>query len=593
LESWQNALAHARQANDLWLEGWPLQRMPLALTLRGQFDKAEAVALEACALTRKTQDWGEGYSVALSHLTSVAVARGDFPAAEQRAQETMLMVYRSSYPWGGARSLFALACARALHGAYAEAEDALNILVEPGHVFKEAGSIIQTFVQAFRRLLRAYSDRVDEAIEPFAGELMRAVRTDTYSLAPLCALVEIGDLLAAPSVVEHPYQALSRTADQGIFFSSGWMFLIPRILGVAAGLIRRWDAAEAHFHVAIDMATNAGALPELGRAYLDYAYMLKARDGRSGRRRAIELLSQAFPIFRKLGMAPFTKRAEQLAKALKARIPREPLAHPAYPDNLSEREVAVLLEVAQGRTIKEIADNLMLSSQSVGHHLNSLFNKVGVNSQRAAEAYVSRWGLASQTQPRGMTKATAAHERRSNRSKTQPLHIIMVTDMEASAAIIQRWGDAKAHELLRLHNSIIRECLRRYHGVEITHTGDGVEVSFSSPANAATCAVAIQKAFAKYNQEHPGHPMRVRIGLNAGEPISTEGRLFGAAVHTTFRICARARPGQILASDVIHRLVAGKGFDFIDRGRVVLKGFRGRMRLYEVRWENETAEQQV
>ena len=67
----------------------------------------------------------------------------------------------------------------------------------------------------------------------------------------------------------------------------------------------------------------------------------------------------------------------------------------------------------------------------------------------------------------------------------------------------------------------------------------------------------------------------------------TEGRLFGTAVHTTFRICARARAGQILISDVIHQLVAGKGFVLASRGRVALKGLE-RVRLYEVIWRPES-----
>jgi class 3 adenylate cyclase len=420
---------------------------------------------------------------------------------------------------------------------------------------------------------------------------MRAVGTDTYSLAPLCALVEISDLMAAPTVTGTPYQALSRTAERGIFFSSGWMFLIPRVLGVAAGLIHSWDAAEAHFQMAIDIATNVGAQPELGRAYLDYARMLKTREGRNDRHRAIELVKQASPIFYKLGMSPFTRQAEQLAKALRTRIPRVPKPPSRYPNNLSEREVAVLFQIAHGRSNQEIADHLMLSPQTIARHVRSLGNKIGVNSQRAAEAYVARRGLASQVQPRMRLETTAAPERLYGRGKARPLHIILVTDMAASGALIQRWGDAKAHELLRLHNRLIRDCLRRNRGVEVTHTGDGIEASFASTSSATTCAVSIQKAFAEYNREHPSHPIHVRIGLNAGEPISTEGRLFGTAVHTTFRICGRARPGQILVSHVVYQLVAGKGVVFVDRGRFALKGLAGRMRLYELLWENQTSEQ--
>jgi adenylate cyclase len=119
------------------------------------------------------------------------------------------------------------------------------------------------------------------------------------------------------------------------------------------------------------------------------------------------------------------------------------------------------------------------------------------------------------------------------------------------------------------------------------HTGDGIEASFLSAATAIECAIAMQQAFAKHNQEHPDRPLRVRIGLNAGEPILMEGRLFGTAVHTTFRICGRAQPGQILVSEAIQQLAAGKGVVFVNRGRVALKGLPGRVRLYEVRWVDE------
>ena len=53
------------------------------------------------------------------------------------------------------------------------------------------------------------------------------------------------------------------------------------------------------------------------------------------------------------------------------------------------------------------------------------------------------------------------------------------------------------------------------------------------------------------------------------------------------RIAAKAEGGEILASDVVRELVAGKGFLFSDRGDVVLRGFEDPVRLYEVRWPRE------
>ena len=164
LAGWQNALVHARRAVDLHREGG-LHRIPLPLALLGRLDEAATVAESACEVTRKSHDRGN-YSLGLSHLASVAAARGEFDQAEQHANETMLMVSRSRYPFGGFRSLLALAGARAARGAWTEAADALDMIVEPGRVFEDAGATIRVFVRVFRQLLRAYRGGVQDGNEP-------------------------------------------------------------------------------------------------------------------------------------------------------------------------------------------------------------------------------------------------------------------------------------------------------------------------------------------------------------------------------------------------------------------------------------------
>jgi class 3 adenylate cyclase len=161
---------------------------------------------------------------------------------------------------------------------------------------------------------------------------------------------------------------------------------------------------------------------------------------------------------------------------------------------------------------------------------------------------------------------------------------ILFTDVEGSTALTQRLGDAKAQEVLRTHNRIVRDALKAHTGSEIKHTGDGIMASFSSATRALECAIAIQRAFAEHN-ESAEEPIRVRVGLNAGEPIPEEADLFGTAVQVAARICAYAQPGEILAADVVQQLAAGKGFSFADKGEATLKGFEKPVRLHEVRWQ--------
>ena len=162
---------------------------------------------------------------------------------------------------------------------------------------------------------------------------------------------------------------------------------------------------------------------------------------------------------------------------------------------------------------------------------------------------------------------------------------ILFTDVEGSTALTERLGDAKAREVLRNHERIVREALRAHGGAEVKAMGDGFMASFSSATRALECAIAMQRAFAAHDDEHPETPIRVRIGLNAGEPVAEDEDLFGTAVQVAARVCAHAQPCQILASNVVQELAAGKGFAFSDQGESVLKGLDKPVRLYELHWQ--------
>jgi class 3 adenylate cyclase len=163
---------------------------------------------------------------------------------------------------------------------------------------------------------------------------------------------------------------------------------------------------------------------------------------------------------------------------------------------------------------------------------------------------------------------------------------ILFTDMEGSTTLTQKLGDAKAQAVLRTHNSIVREALKAHNGTETKHTGDGVMASFTSASAALEAAVAIQKALADHNEGNPDAAIRVRIGLNAGEPVAEDEDLFGTAVQLAARVCDRAEPGQILASNVVQELAAGKDFTFTDKGEATLRGFDRPIRLHEVMWHD-------
>ena len=172
-------------------------------------------------------------------------------------------------------------------------------------------------------------------------------------------------------------------------------------------------------------------------------------------------------------------------------------------------------------------------------------------------------------------------------AETEPgaFRTILFTDVEGSTALTQRLGDAKARELLREHERMVRQALKAHGGSEVKTMGDGFMASFSSAIKALDCAIAMQRAFAEHN-ENAEEPILVRVGLNAGEPIAENEDLFGTAVIEAARITAMAQGGEILAANVVRELAEGKEFMFGDRGETALRGFDDPVRLFEVRWQS-------
>jgi class 3 adenylate cyclase/pimeloyl-ACP methyl ester carboxylesterase len=167
------------------------------------------------------------------------------------------------------------------------------------------------------------------------------------------------------------------------------------------------------------------------------------------------------------------------------------------------------------------------------------------------------------------------------------LRTVLFTDLVGHTEMMSRLGDEKGREVLREHERITREVLKAHGGTEVKTMGDGFMASFGSVTKAVECAVALQRAVEEWNAgvgARQAAPLRVRCGLNAGEPIEEDGDLFGATVILASRIAAKAEGGEILVSDNVRSLCAGKGFLFADRGEFVAKGFEEPVRVYEVRW---------
>jgi class 3 adenylate cyclase len=161
---------------------------------------------------------------------------------------------------------------------------------------------------------------------------------------------------------------------------------------------------------------------------------------------------------------------------------------------------------------------------------------------------------------------------------------VVFTDIEGSTELTQRLGDAEALRHIRTHNEIIQRALDATGGKQVKHTGDGIMASFPSAVKAVECAIAIQRGFEEHNAGRPDTPIRVRIGMAAGEPVEDSHDLFGATVQLARRICDSGEAGHILVASAVRELCLGKGFTFHDLGEMAFKGFPEPHRAFEVHW---------
>ncbi len=163
---------------------------------------------------------------------------------------------------------------------------------------------------------------------------------------------------------------------------------------------------------------------------------------------------------------------------------------------------------------------------------------------------------------------------------------LLFTDLVGSTELLDALGDDEAERLRRMHFGLLRDVAGAHSGQEVKNLGDGLMVAFSSAVNAVSCAVGIQQAVYRHNARQGDDRLKVRVGLNVGEPIRDEEDYFGTPVVVAKRLCDRAEGGQILASDLLRALIGSRGsFGFRSLGSMALKGISEPLPTVQIEWE--------
>jgi class 3 adenylate cyclase/pimeloyl-ACP methyl ester carboxylesterase len=161
---------------------------------------------------------------------------------------------------------------------------------------------------------------------------------------------------------------------------------------------------------------------------------------------------------------------------------------------------------------------------------------------------------------------------------------ILFTDVVSSTPLLSELRDQRMRAVMRDHDAVCEAAIAEHGGRVVKTIGDAFMAEFSVPSAAIDAAIAIQRGIREKFADSDV-PIRLRIGINAGEPIVEDDDLHGASVVIAKRLESEADEGGILVSDVVRQAVAGKDFTFEDRGEAELKGFDQPVRAWAVRWE--------
>jgi DNA-binding NarL/FixJ family response regulator len=162
----------------------------------------------------------------------------------------------------------------------------------------------------------------------------------------------------------------------------------------------------------------------------------------------------------------------------------------------------------------------------------------------------------------------------------------MFTDVVGSTTLYDRYGDDEADARRARHFAVMREVVAAHEGREIKSTGDGLMVAFSSAVAAVRCAVALQRATTGADDG-----LDVRIGVDAGEPLSEGGDLYGTPVIVASRLCDAAGPGEILATQVVRQIAGPRVAELMrPAGAFKVKGISESVATALVRWREDDGE---
>lgn len=165
----------------------------------------------------------------------------------------------------------------------------------------------------------------------------------------------------------------------------------------------------------------------------------------------------------------------------------------------------------------------------------------GLGIVRVAEAVAAQWDqLAAKAAPEGMVS-------------------VLFSEIDSFGDITDSVGEHEAVEVLRRHNELVAEVVRKFGGYSVLSDGEAFLVAFGGASRAMRCAKELQRVL-EAESGALSEPISVRMGLHAGEAEDgSTAQFLDGVVLAGAGIACQAQPGEILVSGLLRDLAPPTG----------------------------------
>jgi len=163
------------------------------------------------------------------------------------------------------------------------------------------------------------------------------------------------------------------------------------------------------------------------------------------------------------------------------------------------------------------------------------------------------------------------------------LAAILSADVEGYSRLMDD-DDEDTVRTITSYRTAIADLVQQFRGRVVDTPGDNILTEFTSVVDAVNCAVEIQRDLAERNAELPyNRQMQFRIGVNLGDVIEEEGRIYGDGINIAARVESLSEAGGICISGRAYDQVANKlGLEYENLGEHQVKNISTPIRVYRV-----------